>query len=414
MERHLVPLRLLLLRLLLSAPAVSSSPAVSSLFARADMCAAEGLMSCSKDFPDNFCCPKNNSCISLAGGTTVLCCPNGSSCVKIHPITCNIRAQDPNFPPDNLKAPIKTTALDAALPKCAVGGYCCPFGYSCSDHGTECSRNKDQSQPPKPKQQPSASPATSAEPSATSTTSDSPSSAAAASATPNDVSDPGPAPGPGKGALIGGIAGGVVGLIMLVAVVILCLRRRRRTASDQDSMQEQSTAGAGGPYGHVISAPVMHPGSYRSDFLRGNPASPEPPAASYSPSNTHLRPGPRISIPNPFDSPNPSPYSPPRSPASVTSVEEMAARTGHVIGSRLAPIRAMKPTEARYSRRMSTDGRAREPAYEDINVFADPDTVRSSRSDRPITTMSEMMDEVGLGDVHRGRRPYVPGTTPRI
>ncbi|KAM4054930.1 hypothetical protein HRG_005748 [Hirsutella rhossiliensis] len=418
MERHPVPLRLLLLRLLLSSAVVSSSPAATPaaprLFARADTCAAKGLDSCSNDLPDNFCCPKGSSCISLAAGTTALCCPNDKSCDTIEPITCYIQAQDPAT---DLKAPVKTTVFDVALQKCGASGYCCPFGYSCSDGGARCSKNKDQSKSPK-SEQPSASSTTAAEPSATSTTADSPSSAAAASTTPSEVSDPSPVPGPNKGPLIGGIIGGVAGFIFLLIVIILCVRRSRRAASDQDSIQDGSTGGGSGPYGHVISAPVLHPGSYRSDFLRGNPASPEPPAtpvvAPYSPTNTHLRPAPRISIPNPFDSPNPSPYSPVGSRASVTSVEELTARTGHVVGSRLAPIRDMKPTEARYSRRMSTHDVGRKPSFEDINVFADPETVRPSNNDHRITTMSDMMEEVGLGDVHRGRRPYVPGTTPRI
>lgn len=53
--------------------------------------------------------------------------------------------------------------------------------------------------------------------------------------------------------------------------------------------------------------------------------------------------------------------------------------------------------------------------YENINVFADPVTVRT-RSDKRYThatTFTDLMDEADLGDVRRGR-PYVPGTTPRI
>lgn len=392
-----MPLRLLLLRLLLSSAVVSSSPA-ADVFARADTCAAKGLDSCSKDLPDNFCCPKDSSCVSLAAETTVLCCPTNKSCDTIKPITCNIQAQDPST---DLKAPIKTTVFDVDLPKCGSTGYCCPFGYSCSDDGAWCSRNEDQSRPPK-NEQPSAISSATVESSATST----------ASTTPSRVSDPSPAPGPDKGPLIGGIVGGVAGLVLLVVIIVLCLRRRR-AASDHDSIRESSSGAGSGPYGHVISAPVLHPGSYRSDFLRGNPASPEsstaPAATLYSPTHTNLRPTPRLSIPNPFNSPNPAPYSPLESRVSVTSVEELTARTGHVVGSRLAPIRAMKPTESRSSHRLSTQN-----SFEDINVFADPDTVRPTGSGRRITTMSDMMEEVGLGDVHRGRRPYVPGTTPRI
>lgn len=222
----------------------------------------------------------------------------------------------------------------------------------------------------------------------------------AASASPSDASGPAPSAGPAKGPLIGGIVAGVAGLVALVGLVALCLARWRAAASAHGSPRDR----AGGPYGQVISAPILHPGSYRSDFLRGNPvAAASPPAEARS--------APRISIPNPFDSPDPSPYSPLESRASVMSADELTARTGHVAASRLAPIRAMRPSDVRRSRRMSThDARS-----EHINIFADPATV-SPRPPAPgrLTTMSDMMDAAGLGDVHRGRRPYVPGSTPRI
>ena len=64
-------------------------------------------------------------------------------------------------------------------------------------------------------------------------------------------------------------------------------------------------------------------------------------------------------------------------------------------------------------------------------MFADPDTVVAdeleddavedrNRTARPSdrltrgTTFTDMMDQADLGDVHRGKKSYVPGATPRI
>uniref|UniRef100_A0A0L0NNS3 Mid2 domain-containing protein n=1 Tax=Tolypocladium ophioglossoides (strain CBS 100239) TaxID=1163406 RepID=A0A0L0NNS3_TOLOC len=406
MARKPVPLRLLLLTAV-AASTVSATPA-SKFFVRADTCAANGLQACSKDLPDQFCCPQGSSCISLAGATTVLCCPNDRTCSKIQPITCNVREQDPA---KNSKAPIQTTVFDVALQNCG-DAFCCPFGYSCSDGGKECTMNQDQSKAPKD-EQPSSSPTTTtAEPTVTSTRIESATSAS--STTPSQESS-GPSSRPERTSIIGGAVGGCLVLLLVITVVILCIRRRRRDATSEKSSFARSNTSGSGPYGNVISAPVLHPGSYRSDFLRGSPPArrsfdpdprsppPDPPPAS--------RP-PRISIPNPFDSPNPSGYSPPVERASITSHDERTARTGHVVGARLAPIRTMKASEVRQSRRPSTQHVQREPSSESINIFADPSTMHNNKDNRT-TTLSDMMEQAGLGDVHRGR-PYVPGTTPRI
>ncbi|POR36173.1 Uncharacterized protein TPAR_03646 [Tolypocladium paradoxum] len=406
MTRLPVPLRLLLLTA--GAASTASATPASILFARAGTCAANGLQACSKDLLDQFCCPQGSSCIPLAGATTVLCCPNDRTCSKIQPITCNVREQDPA---KNPKAPIKTTVFDVALQKCG-DEFCCPFGYSCSDGGKECTMNPDQSKAPKD-EQPSSSPkTTTAGPTATSTRIESATSAA--STTPAQE-ESGSGSGPEKTSIIGGAVGGCLVLLVIVAIVILCIRRRRRAVTLEKSSYARSNTSGSGPYGNVISAPVLHPGSYRSDFLRGSPPArrsfdPDPQSPPPNPQPTN-RP-PRISIPNPFDSPNPSGYSPPASRASITSHDERTARTGHVVGARLAPIRAMKASEIRHSRRPSRQNVQRQPSSESINVFADPSTVHDNRDNRT-TTLSDMMEQAGLGDVHRGR-PYVPGTTPRI
>lgn len=94
---------------------------------------------CGNGLPDNFCCPSNSSCISLAAGTTVLCCPNGEDCsnVQASSFTCDISAYNATAFPT---AVVHTTNLTGQLPTC--GSNCCPYGYSCSGD-TLCVRDKD-------------------------------------------------------------------------------------------------------------------------------------------------------------------------------------------------------------------------------------------------------------------------------
>ena len=408
-----LPRRLFLLSAV-AARTASATPA-SRLFSRADTCAAKGLQSCSKDLPDQLCCPNGSVCIPLAGATTVLCCPSNRTCDKIQAITCNIRAQDLA---NNQNAPIQTTVFDVALPKCG-SDLCCPFGFSCTDDGKECTMDQDQSKAPKAEQPTSSPSRTTQRPTSTPITTSIgvQSTTSAASATPSQEDSNA---GPERTSIIGGAVGGGLVLLLLV-IVILCIRRRRRNAVSEKSSYARSNNNGPGPYGNVISAPVLQPGSYRSDFLRGSPSTgrsfnpdPQPPPPR---PQTPTHP-PRISIPNPFDSPDPSGYSPPGSHASYTSHDERTARAGRVVGARLAPIRAMKASEMRYSRRPSTQNVPSESvprpeaSSESINVFADPSTVHNTRGNRT-TTLSDMMEQAGLGDVHHGR-PYVPGTTPRL
>ncbi|PHH73993.1 hypothetical protein CDD80_3435 [Ophiocordyceps camponoti-rufipedis] len=123
-----------------------------------------------------------------------------------------------------------------------------------------------------------------------------------------------------------------------------------------------------------------------------------------------MRLSPRLTrwgIPNPFTSPT-TPH-PPDDPArsSITSLEELTARTGHVAGSRLAPpIRTMRPSSFRRSRHLF------QRESENIDVFADPLDLPRRDAYRD-TSLTDMMEQAGLGDLRRGK-PYVPGTTPRI
>ncbi|KAK3688257.1 hypothetical protein B0T22DRAFT_148825 [Podospora appendiculata] len=93
--------------------------------------------------PPGFTCPSGQSCIWLAGNTTLLCCPAGSNCSSIAPTSCNVSLFDAQTHPESL---VKSTTLDATLPPCGAD-KCCPFGYSCGvgNRSMVCVMNQDQS-----------------------------------------------------------------------------------------------------------------------------------------------------------------------------------------------------------------------------------------------------------------------------
>ncbi|RDA92650.1 hypothetical protein CP533_1455 [Ophiocordyceps camponoti-saundersi (nom. inval.)] len=226
------------------------------------------------------------------------------------------------------------------------------------------------------------------------------------------------------GAIIGGTIGAILAALLILTAIIILLRRRKSRPSSSSSLKTDNDR----PKGQVISAPLLnHPSStassYRTDFLR-----PKQPSSTLSPWTFPTTPVPAANsssssfIPNPFSSPavGPGPY--PRSPtgnparSSITSFEEMTARTGHVAGGRLAPIRTMKPSNFRRSRHLH-----HQHSSESIDVFADadvasvpPPSANAFHHDaNRDTSLTAMMEQAGLGDLRRGR-PFVPGTTPRI
>ncbi|PFH57932.1 hypothetical protein XA68_14372 [Ophiocordyceps unilateralis] len=398
---------------------------VGSVVVRADLDCVSGFQSCPNQHR-GLCCAQTSSCIPLAGGTTVLCCPSDRSCDRIRPITCDIREQDPDANP---KAPIKTIVSDADLPRCGKE-WCCPFGYEC-EGGRECVKNQDQSKEPVRRKTSSSvrtsstsswsrtttatgrpSPHSSSSSTAASPSSESssgPASVTAPSSSPSPAPPDAAPPSNNRGAVIGGTIGGTLAALAILAAVILLIRRRRRSSSNSSHHQRP-------PFGQVISAPLLNQDSYRSDFLRAKQAGrlpPTPPPAQ-RPASRLTRWGiPTPAIPNPFTSPVVGSPSSPNDAArsSITSLEELTARTGHVGGSRLAPIRTMRPSDFRRSRHVR-----HQRASENIDVFADPDIAPSAdfRHDaNRDTSLTVMMEQAGLGDLRRGR-PYVPGTTPRI
>ncbi|KAG5980541.1 hypothetical protein E4U55_003917 [Claviceps digitariae] len=399
------------------------------MFARDDKCAADGLQSCSaQGLSSSFCCETGRVCMALAGSSTVMCCPNGSSCDAIRPITCDIETQNPNT---NLRAPIKTLALKSKLPKCATNESCCPFGFTCAADGKLCLRNQDQSQAPDGYTAMTSS-ASTAVPTSTSTQS-SPATTASATASAEASKAPGHEEagiGPEKTSIIGGAVGGALALLFLIVIIFLCVRSRKGDANSVRSFPYSQSSGVG-HLGHKISAPISNPEtSYRTDFIRKTPSVRSsrsiPPVRRFSQTpqlGRAIPVNPRLSIPNPFDSPTPSCRSPTQSRCSAASDQYDQVYTGEV-GARLKPIRTLTPSAARESRRISRLDFQDVMSHDSGGMLADPSSMngnKAGQSQYRQTSFSDMMEEASMKDVHRGQayvpggvKRHVPGTTPRI
>lgn len=424
----------------------STAMPANQIFARLDSCTADQI-SCPSSNPSNFCCPANTVCQALAGGTTALCCPQGRKCDKIQPITCDLSVQDPEKHPE---AQIKTNVFNLELPKCGDSA-CCPFGYTCSND-KECLIDANQDEAPagaNPSATSSVGPTATATETgtatATGTETEAPKSSAAlptvaapSGTLPANSTEPEPAAekssgsGPATTSIIGGVVGSVLILLVISIIIFLYVRRKnRREAMNNEKgghfySSGRTNSSTTSSFGNVISDPIMQPNSYRTDFILKTPSSR---ASTSAPSTAPRRfsftsprsqpPRIRISIPNPFESPSPSPAIFPNS----TPRDDRPPRTGNV-AARLPPIRAMK-NSIRYSSRPSAQqDLTREPSSESISVFADPNTMNPKPKTRRLTrgtTFTDLMDEADLSDVRRGSpyvpggaNPYVPGTTPRI
>lgn len=450
----LLPLHWLLL-LALGRPQVAAEASLAAaLFFRQDFCSAQGLQSCPGNYPENFCCPSNSACIALANATTVLCCPTSGTCDNIRPIVCDLRAQDPAR---HVKAPVKTTVFDGLLQKCGSSNMCCPYGFSCSSSGTYCIMDKDQSKPPPGHKSSdtrssttatttttqnsastpttttssaSSSSSTSAVSSSSTRTSQTPTSEPSKSlvsvtpVSPSETASPSSSK-PSKVALIGGVLGGTfIGLLTVTAIVLFCVRRRRRhgpatrRSPPAEKERKRGRRATTSKHGRDISAPVLHPGSYRSDFLRRLPSS-GPGAQNRSeawpqwipkkPSVAKLR----MSIPNFFASPESRDVSPMLSPVSSRSHEpEAPPRTGYVKGAHQAPIQTIKAAPHFSHQPATRDAQRTSASGESIEVFADERTVHDARASRT-TTLSYMLEQSGLAKV-QPRDPYASGATSRF
>ncbi|KAI0136614.1 hypothetical protein BJ170DRAFT_589587 [Xylariales sp. AK1849] len=349
----------------------------NTLFERDDTCGDPSYTKCPQaGLPDDFCCASGNSCIVLAGATTILCCPEGD-CDAIQPIICDLAQQDASTHP---QASIKTTVLTGILPTCG-NNTCCPFGYSC-DGDDGCVKDKDQSKKPD-----STSSGTGSSATATSSTPASTSASSAAStatATSSDAAGISSTAAPGSNtpdpatsdsfpttAVVGGVVGGLVGIICVIAAFMIFRHHRKR----QETKRRRESNKSWGNTGQMISHPKPHK-SYpneRSDFVaRVNPN----PSANSTPAQ----------IQNPFDEDNA--YSPPFNPGSYYTLSDSGRSVDEDQRSRhssamIPPIRGL-----RNSRRQSGD---RQPSgdgeFVDIH-FAAPLAVPDFDHSRRDTAMT--------------------------
>ncbi|KAK3695386.1 hypothetical protein B0T22DRAFT_104232 [Podospora appendiculata] len=462
MSRPRISLRAALLAAMFT---TSGAIPASELFARQSSCAAD-FNKCTKgNFPDYFCCPKNTTCINLAGNTTLLCCPSGNDCTKIKSISCDITLQDGKLHPE---AVIKTTALGGTLGRCKTANTCCPFGYTCTD-SDECVMNQDQSMAPSqaPIPTPTSSPSsttsiisstiqssgtiqssstastsssvgTTTTPS-TSTTSTETGVAESATTTAAAASPQAGSANTNSGPAVGVIAGASVGaaVIFIAAVVLACILLRRK----EDKKQKETTESlrrtrSTSSFGNIISHPIVSENTtLRTDFSRFTPLRNVGVDSASKTNDTGIGRGsldsssstgrilPRA-LPSParnptydratarqssiaygFEVPKTSPY------MNSGSSSHNSPYTGHVADRDDSTLLNLTSPPPRTPER-----REREPSSVSINVFADPQNITpQARDERQryshLTTFTQMMDEADLGGVARGQG-YVPYRPP--
>ncbi|KAK3984813.1 hypothetical protein QBC44DRAFT_312813 [Cladorrhinum sp. PSN332] len=403
----------------------------SEIFRRQDTC-FQNFKSCGiSGLPGFFCCPNNQRCISLAGGTTVLCCPQGSTCRKIEPLPCDITLQDGQKNPDSV---IKTTALKGTLPKC--GAQCCPFGYSCENN--ECVVNANQNVAPV-----QSGVSSTARPSSTSTGTSGPTNTgtrttAAPTGTRSADSDESttsasPEPtGPPIAGIAGGAAAGAVILIVIAVLAFIFIRKRKAATTNSKSGSPLKLSRSTSSFGNIISGPIVQENStLRTDFARV-----PPPAAAKNSFSDDNDPGSvtgaMLDDDSMFFSPGSSnnggmmPRQPPAARMSSVAYgyggpSPPPANYGPSpqVPSEYARMPAMpNNNDDDYYEDMlmpQTPRQGREPSSVSINVFADPnitpDRTPETGNDRrytDMTTFTRMLDSADLSGVARGE-PYVYG-----
>ncbi|KAK4128832.1 hypothetical protein N657DRAFT_563363 [Parathielavia appendiculata] len=386
----------------------ASAVPTNELFTRQSSCAPSFSRCDNPNFPNYFCCPSGQRCITLAGNTTLLCCPEGSDCRRIKPVPCDITLQDGEKNPD---AVVKTTALGGTLERC--GTQCCPFGYSCRDG--QCAMDQDQKPAPiqtntaKPSATSTSSARTSATSSAESTQTANPTRSADDTSTtssyPDEVSSSDS--GPPVAAIAGGVTAGLVVLSGAALLAFIFLRRKKKRESQSRTPPKLSRSTSS--FGNFISAPIMQENAFRSDFSRASPpreAVEEPAsvtAALIDSSANSPETGATLAVP----------------PAAARASQRLSGVAlvgyGEIQPSHYAqqyensPFVDMPYVDHDSGSVPQTPPQHREPSSVSINVFADPnitpDRTPESNVDRRytnMTTFTQMLDKADLGGMARG------------
>ncbi|KAL2270150.1 hypothetical protein VTJ83DRAFT_2334 [Remersonia thermophila] len=422
------------------------------VFARQSTCAPNHSQCQHDGFPDYFCCPSGQTCIPLAGNTTLLCCPKGSTCQVIEPVPCDLSLQNGERHPD---AVIKTTVLGGTLKRC--GGQCCPFGYSCN--GNECVMDEDQNAVPiqttrptstRRVEPPTATSSSAADP--TNTPDESDETEESNDSEGVDSGDETSAPsdaentssGPPVAAIAGGVVAGVV-VLLIAAVAAFLLLRKKGKLPDALGGKRGSDGGKGSKFsrstssfGNLISNPIVSEHStFRTDFARGSP-----PQRSLSTKTAVGDPEQPDSVTGAVID---SKFNSPATGAIGQAYSTMPPIAAQMMGQQQQqqqqqPYQAYRPGTgaggggggggyaggygALDPPQTPSGQQHREPSSVSINVFADPNitpdrTPESSGGNRngrysTNTTFTQMLDSADLGGIARGESyvGYNPTTPP--
>ncbi|KAL2146840.1 hypothetical protein VTI28DRAFT_1943 [Corynascus sepedonium] len=377
---------------------------MDELFARQSSCAPKFTPCKNADFPDYFCCKPTETCIPLAGNTTLLCCPEGSDCLRIKPVPCDISLQDGEKNPD---AVIKTTALRGTLARC--GTQCCPFGYSCVNG--QCVKDRNQNAVPIQTRtgKPGPTPTDGSKPSSTNgvsptaDTTDSVGNPNETAGSANDSNDS--SSGPPVAAIAGGVTAAAVVLIGAAVLAFFFLRKKKKGASKGRSPLKLSRSTSS--FGNLISRPVMAensnsvPNDY--DFIR--PTGPSNSAQEAEPDSVT-----GAVLGSSINSPEAGPM--PTVPLAAALAPEPQNHGGYGGYGQLEQPQYVDMPYVDYDGGLmpQTPQQNREPSSVSINVFADPNITpdRSPESNADgrrytnMTSFTQMLDNADLGGIARG------------
>ncbi|KAL2161516.1 hypothetical protein VTH06DRAFT_8078 [Thermothelomyces fergusii] len=423
--------------------AAASAISIDQLLARQSSCLPSFFRCENAKFPDYFCCKGRETCISLAGDTTLLCCPEGSDCQRIRPVPCDLELQDGEANPD---AVIKTTALGGTLPRC--GSQCCPFGYSCVDG--QCAMDENQNAVPI-----QTTTTTRPEPTTSTTTTTTTRGGVKTTTSADDASptteptetakDPGATDEPSaedetgssSGPPVAAIAGGATaaGVVLIGAAAALAFyfwkKKKKQEGQKKKGRSPLKLSRSTSSFGNLISRPVM---ASNSADIDNEDAFVRPPCSAAHIQELEPDSVTGAVLSSSITSPEAGAM-PPAHAAAVLAAQPHGQSSRGAYGGygRLEPSEYVDMPYADYERsaapvpqppRQNTTTTTtttnsqnpnsngnREPSSASIDVFADPDIAPGQNNGAPprysnMTSFTQMLDSAGMGGVGRGE-PYL-------
>ncbi|KAL2183723.1 hypothetical protein L209DRAFT_693178 [Thermothelomyces heterothallicus CBS 203.75] len=397
--------------------AVASAISMDELFARQSSCLPNYFRCENAKFPDYFCCKGRETCIALAGDTTLLCCPEGSDCRRIRPVPCDLELQNGEANPD---AVIKTTALGGTLARC--GTQCCPFGYSCIDG--QCAMDQNQNAVPiqtrtkKPEPTTTGGGATATSTDGANLTARPTESTEAPSATgePSSNDETKSSSGPPVAAIAGGVTAAAVVLIGAAALAFYFFWRKKEEEGQRKGRSPLKLSRSTSSFGNLISRPVMasNTASIDNDYDFVRPSGPANHAQEPEPDSvTGAVLGSSINSPESGAMPS-VPAAAALGPESQQQQDNRAAYGGY---GQLEQSQYVDMPYADYESSALAPQTPRqinrEPSSVSINVFADPNITpdrtpenNAARRYSNMTSFTQMLDNAGMAGMDRGE-PYL-------